>query len=116
MFKKILLNIIIGSFTIYLATLFIPGVYLETNLDLFEKIKIFLIAGLVLGILNYFLKPLLKFFTFPIIILTIGLFNLVINFFIIWLVDILIPQLYIIGFLPTLYTTILFTLLTIFIK
>ena len=116
MFKKLLLNILIGIISIYLATLFIPGVYLEKNLDLTGKIKVFLISGLILGILNYFLKPLLKFFTFPIIILTIGLFNLVINFFIIWLIDILIPQLYIVGFLPTLYTTILFTLLTIFIK
>jgi putative membrane protein len=116
MFKKLLLNILIGIIAIYLATLFIPGVYLEKNLDLTGKIKVFLISGLILGILNYFLKPLLKFFTFPIIILTIGLFNLVINFFIIWLIDILIPQLYIVGFLPTLYTTILFTLLTIFIK
>jgi putative membrane protein len=35
--------------------------------------------GLVLGILNAFLKPVLNFFTWPITFLTLGLFSIVIN-------------------------------------
>jgi putative membrane protein len=36
-------------------------------------------AGLILGLVNAFIRPILVFFTFPITILTLGLFLLVIN-------------------------------------
>ena len=38
-----------------------------------------IIVGAVFGIVNSLLKPLVQFFTFPFIILTLGLFTLVIN-------------------------------------
>lgn len=44
-----------------------------------------IIATLVLAILNLLVKPVLKLITFPIIIITLGLFLLVINAVILWL-------------------------------
>ena len=41
----------------------------------------------VLGLLNTFLKPILKLLTFPITLLTFGLFLIIINLAIIWLTD-----------------------------
>ena len=38
-----------------------------------------LVAGLVLGLLNAIVRPILGFLTFPITILTLGLFTLVLN-------------------------------------
>lgn len=38
--------------------------------------------GLVLGLLNAFLKPILRFLTWPINFLTLGLFSIVINAFV----------------------------------
>ena len=38
-----------------------------------------IIIGAVFGIVNSFIKPLLTFFTLPLIILTLGLFTLIIN-------------------------------------
>ena len=38
-----------------------------------------LVGGLVLGLLNAFLRPILGILTFPITILTLGLFSLVLN-------------------------------------
>ncbi len=43
-----------------------------------------LVVALVLGILNALLGPVLRFFSFPLIILTFGLFSFVINAAIFW--------------------------------
>ena len=47
----------------------------------------FVLAGLVLGLLNLTVKPILKFISAPIIILTLGIFSLIINGFLLWLVS-----------------------------
>jgi len=38
-----------------------------------------LIIGAIFGIVNSLIRPLIRFFTFPIIILTLGIFSLIIN-------------------------------------
>lgn len=38
-----------------------------------------IVIGMIFGIVNALLKPLMMFFTFPLIILTLGLFTLVVN-------------------------------------
>lgn len=93
--KKLLINLGAGILTIYLAALLIPGVVIEGNLG--KILRTSLWAGFVLGIINYFFKPLIKLITFPLAILTFGLFWLIINIFIIWVVDIIFEFLVITG-------------------
>ena len=52
-----------------------------------EGLKGFIIAGIVLGLLNLIVKPILKLISTPVIILTLGIFSLVINGFLLWLVS-----------------------------
>jgi putative membrane protein len=42
-------------------------------------------VALVFGVVNAFIRPIAKILTFPIVILTLGLFLLVINGFMLWL-------------------------------
>ena len=56
------------------------------------------IGGLVLALLNIFLRPILKFVSFPLIIITFGLFSIVINFIILYLADVFLAELTIEGF------------------
>ena len=44
--------------------------------------------ALIFGLFNAILRPILKFFSFPLIILTLGLFSLVINTFLFWLTSV----------------------------
>ena len=44
-----------------------------------------LAVALVFGVVNAFIRPVAKILTFPIVILTLGLFLLVINGFMLWL-------------------------------
>lgn len=57
-----------------------------------------LLAGLVLGIVNALIRPLLVFLTLPITILTLGLFLLVINALLLKLAAALVPGFRVRGF------------------
>jgi putative membrane protein len=96
-----ILKIASGILGLWIAIEFINGVsFYGTWQDL-------LIIGLVMGVLNVFIKPILKLVTLPLQMLTLGLFSLVINVGIIWAVDIFFPELIITGIVPLLWTTLI---------
>jgi putative membrane protein len=66
---------------LYAAFYFVPGFSFSGG------IKEFAFAGLVLGLLNMTVKPVIKLISMPFIILTLGLFTIVINALLLWLVD-----------------------------
>jgi len=94
-------NLIGGVLSIYLAVKFIPGV------EFTGDIKYLVFAGIFLGLINFFIKPILKIITLPLRILTLGLIGLIINMLIIWAVDIFFPELDIKGIVPLFWTTLL---------
>ncbi len=49
--------------------------------------QLYIAGGIILGLLNVFVRPILKFLGFPFILLTFGLFMLVINAIILWLLE-----------------------------
>ncbi len=81
---KILLKIILVTAAIFLLPWFIPGIHVS-------GVYFALIAAVVLGLVNVLIKPLLKLVTLPINILTLGLFGVVINVLLFWLVATFVP-------------------------
>ena len=69
--------------------------------------KLLLFAGFILGLINFFIKPILKLVTLPLRILTLGLFSLVINMAMVWLVDIFFTELIITGVVPLFWTSLI---------
>ena len=98
---KLLLIIVSGILGIFLADKFVPGV------EFTGPRETLVLAGLVLGLINFFIKPILKLITLPIRLLTLGLFGIVINIVIIWAIDIIFPELIIKGIVPLLWTTLI---------
>ena len=107
--RKLLVHFIFGFLGLYLATLFIPGV--EVQGDFTPSLKILILAGIVLGSVNFFLKPIINIITFPLRLITLGLFGLIINMAIVWIVDVLFPQLLIEGLIPLFWTGLLIWIL-----
>jgi len=104
--KSIFGSIIAGCIGIALAVLIVPNV--EIPGDTLQIVKIILIAGFILGLLNFFLKPIIKLITIPLRLLTLGLFGLAINMAMIWIVDVIFtPELTIKGIIPLFWTGIL---------
>ncbi len=57
-----------------------------------------ILVGLVLGLLNAIVRPIVIFLTLPATLITLGLFLIVINAGMLWLADLLVPALVIEGF------------------
>lgn len=71
-----------------------------------------LIAALVLGLLNVIVKPILVFLTFPITIVTLGLFLLVINALVFWLAGSILRGFVVQGFWWALGGALLYSIIT----
>src|SRR3990167_2865846 len=82
-----LIVLILGNvLALFIASYYIAGVAISGGwLEVF-------IVGLVFSAVNFFLKPLLKLLLGPIILLTLGVFILVINMGVLWVTDLLLPQ------------------------
>lgn len=81
---KFLLPLLINGLFIFVAARFLPGVFVESYLAA-------IITGLVLGLVNLIIKPIITLLTLPITIVTFGIFLLFINGGMVLLVDWLIP-------------------------
>ncbi len=77
------------------------------GLNIPPLVQSLIIGGLVLALLNIFLRPILKFVSFPLIIITFGLFSVVINFIILYLADVFLAELAIEGFRAFLFGSLL---------
>lgn len=72
-----------------------------------------LLAGVIIALINTFIKPFIQIITLPINIVTIGLFSLVINALLLLLAGWITPGLTIDGFLSALLGSIVLSLLSI---
>lgn len=109
MFWNLFLQIISGILGIWLAAKIVPQVqFIGSFLNLVT-------AGAILGLLNFFVRPILKSVALPLRIITFNLFNLIINMFIIWLVDIIFLELIIKGLVPLFFTTIIIWVISFFL-
>lgn len=77
---KLLIRILVTGILVTLISKLMKGIVIDTFTTA-------LIVAVVLGLLNFFVKPVLVLFTLPITIFTLGLFYLVINAIIILLCD-----------------------------
>lgn len=88
---------IISTLAVLLATYVVRGIKFVRWQDL-------LVATLVLGLLNSFLRPILMLLSLPLLIFTLGLFTLVINALLLLLVDWLLhPRFVVEGFGPAFF-------------
>jgi putative membrane protein len=86
--------------------------YLLPRLIRVEGIWAALVAAFLLGIVNAVLRPILVFFTLPITVLTFGLFLLVINGLMLWLVSIFVRGFHVNGFWGAVFGSILISLVS----
>jgi putative membrane protein len=104
--KTIIINALALAFIFYILP-----IDLITETFNHQVISVILIS-VILAALNLTVKPIIKFFTMPITWLTLGSFTLLINAFIIYLLDMLSPQFSINSFWVYLLFGILFAIFT----
>jgi putative membrane protein len=104
---RFFVQIFTNALAIFLADYLVPGFVFEGDiLTLF-------IAGLILGLINVFVKPILKIISAPLIALTLGLFIIVINIALLWLLQYFVPELTISGFWAYFWGVLIISLINI---
>jgi putative membrane protein len=122
--KKLFWQILVSILAIFLAVKFVPGVTLNVlpeksvyfGIKFTQDWQILILIGIVLGLINFFIKPILNLITLPLRILTLGLFSLVINMAIIFFLDIIFIELEISGISSLFFTTLIVGILNLLLK
>lgn len=89
---RFLVRIGLNAGAVWLATQLLPGFQFPANIPLLFS------AGVVLAVIFTIVRPILRVLSFPFLILTFGLFNIIINIILLLIADNFISQLVITDF------------------
>ncbi len=81
----ILIRVVLNAIAVWVATLLVGGVDLTTD-STGKKVLTLVVVGAILGLVNATIKPVVKLLSLPLVVLTLGLFALVVNGLLFWLV------------------------------
>lgn len=102
---RIILTVLLNAVALMLTAYIVPGFMVS-------DFKTAVLAGIVIGLINTFVKPLLVVLTLPITIVTLGLFLFVINAIVLWIAAAIVPGLGISGWMPAILAAIVLSVLT----
>jgi putative membrane protein len=102
--RKLILVCLVNTLAFYLASLLFANIWVA-------GLGAYVGAGIVLGLVNLAVRPILFLLTLPFTILTLGLFSLIVNTWMVMLTAKLIPGLHIYGFWTALGTSIVISLI-----
>ncbi|ACF12890.1 membrane protein of unknown function [Chloroherpeton thalassium ATCC 35110] len=90
---KLILSWIINAVAVYATASFLDGIYVKSFWAA-------LIVALILGLVNTIIKPILVFLSMPFIVLTLGLFLILINAFMLYIASQVVAGFALAGFWP----------------
>ena len=102
---RFLLQALVSALGLWLAATIVPGITVN-------GIGTLILAAVLLGVANAVVRPILVFITFPITLITFGLFLLVVNAVVLGLVALLLPGFSIAGFWPAVLGALLVSLVS----
>jgi putative membrane protein len=109
MFRRLILNWLLSTLALLATAYLLPGIHVDGFLAA-------LWAALVIGLVNGTLGALLKFITFPITLLTLGLFWLVINGMMLMLASWFTPGFAVAGFFSAFFGALLLSILNLLLR
>lgn len=71
--SKLIIRLVINAVALWVASRIVPGIYVADSLG-----NLFFVA-LIFGLINALIKPIIRFFTCPFYVLTLGLFTFIVN-------------------------------------
>jgi putative membrane protein len=103
---ELLARLIINAALLLIVAKLVPGLYVEGWGSAF-------IGAIVLGLVNFFVRPVMVILTLPLSMLTLGLFLLVVNALMLWLVSVMVPGIHLRGFGSAMLGSLLLSLLNL---
>lgn len=91
---RIVVDVLISAVAVGLTALVLPGIHIQP----FSWVTL-LLLGLVIGVIDAIVRPVVSFLSLPLTILTLGLFQLVLNALLLYLASLVVPAFKIDNFL-----------------
>lgn len=107
---RLVIRLIINAVAIWAAASLVNGITFQGNL------LNMIVVALIFGIVNAFIKPVVKFFAFPLVILTLGILTLVINALMLMLTAAVSSSLTVDGFWAALLGSIVISVVSILLS
>ncbi len=107
--RAAVIRVVITGIAVFLAVMIIPGIEVDS-------LPTGLIAGLVLTILNLLVRPILFVLTLPLIVLSMGLFLIVVNALLLGLTAYLVSGFSVAGFWPAVGGAIVISFVTMILN
>lgn len=102
---KFIARVVVIALALLLAEYIVPGISVETWAPL-------IVAALALGVVNAVLRPILVLLTFPLSVLTLGLFLIIINGFLFWFVAQYVNGFHVAGFWSALFGSLIVSIVS----
>ena len=80
-----LIKVVVNGVALWIASLLFDGIVFEDTTSTTAKALTILAVGLIFGVLNAIIKPILFVLSLPVLLLTLGLFTFILNAFMLWL-------------------------------
>jgi len=106
---NLVFSLLANGFAVFISSYILQGIHVESFLTA-------IIVGVVLGVLNTFIKPILIILTLPITVMTFFLFVFVINALLVLLASALIPGFKVDGFWWALAFSLILSLVSSFLN
>lgn len=81
---SIIVRLVVNGLALWVATALVSGVDVQTD-STSDKVLTLLLVAAIFGVVNAFIKPVIKLLTLPLFIVTLGLFTFIVNAFLLWL-------------------------------
>ena len=107
MVRRFIIKVLVSALALWVADYFLAGFSVAGGW------VGYLTAGVVLGALNTFIRPVLRLLALPLILITLGLFTFVINAAILWVVSLAVRGVVITGLWPLLWATLIISIVNL---
>ena len=104
MLKRLLYTWIVNVAAIWVASIFVDGV------DYSEDYWVLIVAGLVFGLVNFLVKPIVKLLALPVIFLTLGLALFFINLLMLYITSWIVSGFDLNSFMSAIWATLIITI------
>ena len=92
--KSLIIKTLVTAVAVWIAANVVPGIHVSGG------VLSLLVIAIIFGLVNAFVRPIVKLFSFGLVLLTLGLFLLVINALMFWLTAGLLDSFAVDGFVP----------------
>ncbi len=106
---KLLLKLSVNVLTLIVVAYLVPGVS-------FDSLMSAVVAAIVIGVINTFIKPIFHILILPLSIATLGISAFLLNVFLLWGVSFVVRGFHIDGFMTAVIASIVLTLVSIFLN